>query len=717
MRFPWKKPERASSADHPRCDVHGDPLPPGAVARLGTGRLQHVVDQGNEWINALAFSADGKLLAAGAEDGRVSIWEAATGRLLHMLGRHRAEVQALAFSSVEKLLISGDREGEVWLWDAATWEKVYQVKANQVAVHALAFSPRGDLWAAAGFYGAITLWDVRRPRKVGELRNVRTDDALGEDRYNAIAFSSDGRRLAAASSYEFRAEELSPDKMGLFQQDCPDPFEMMNHPEYFLSKREEQYQQMQEAWKEQFGDNPPNMHFTIRDEGGVSRGWRVGESGRLMVWHLPDGEREVMWELEEGPAQVLTFSADGRMLAAIGAGIQVWDMERKRKVPRGQFPRHWAGGAGVSSEGRTVTAAGNECRLWEIAREQEICRLPPTAFRCLFAFSPSGDRLALVPGRDTIEIRDTATGAEVVPLTRHPCAIEGISWSAAGDQIAVTSGGTAFFWDRQSGREIGRLDRVRQPLALSPDGGKCAFVQADGSDEAQVVLWDRPAARRLGELEGLEPTALLFADVGTLVVGNKMGQIGFYDLLSRKWIRILKEPPECIRGLALSPCGRWLAAGSDDSRVRIWQRNDHKLIQEFAISVAGQGASTGDVPQRLAFSGDGSQLGWISLAGQSLVWEVGSGRLLNRFQTRRPLAALAVGCSAAGRWLAAGSTALGEGVTTYQLWVWELATGKQLLATSPTPYPIGALSFAPDGSVLASGGWERTVLLWDLGEL
>ena len=59
----------------PRTDLYGDPLPPGAVMRLGTIRLRHV---GSE----VAFSKDGKQLISCGNDGEVRVWDVADGKLL-----------------------------------------------------------------------------------------------------------------------------------------------------------------------------------------------------------------------------------------------------------------------------------------------------------------------------------------------------------------------------------------------------------------------------------------------------------------------------------------------------------------------------------------------------------------------------------------------------------------------------------------------------------
>src|SRR4051794_13868907 len=66
---------RTGPAPQPRLDGHGDPLPPGAFARIGTTRL---------WTRCktppLAYSPDGKLIASGEYDGKVHLWDPATGK-------------------------------------------------------------------------------------------------------------------------------------------------------------------------------------------------------------------------------------------------------------------------------------------------------------------------------------------------------------------------------------------------------------------------------------------------------------------------------------------------------------------------------------------------------------------------------------------------------------------------------------------------------------
>src|SRR5262249_35462009 len=86
-------------ADPPGQDRHGDPLPPGAIARLGSARLRL-----GGLVQGLAFSHDGKLLA-GLGGGLLCVWSAGTGKELARDARHKSHGVTLAFSADDKTLV------------------------------------------------------------------------------------------------------------------------------------------------------------------------------------------------------------------------------------------------------------------------------------------------------------------------------------------------------------------------------------------------------------------------------------------------------------------------------------------------------------------------------------------------------------------------------------------------------------------------------------
>jgi WD40 repeat protein len=104
-----------------RVDLYGDPLPPGAIARLGSVRFQHPSS-----IYEAAFSSDGKLLAASNDGGRetipvIIVWERSTGR-------KRCEIilQSEGYSAPKGVRFSSDNKRiSAWFWERK--QRVFQV--------------------------------------------------------------------------------------------------------------------------------------------------------------------------------------------------------------------------------------------------------------------------------------------------------------------------------------------------------------------------------------------------------------------------------------------------------------------------------------------------------------------------------------------------------------------------------------------------------------
>jgi WD40 repeat protein len=129
----------------PRTDSAGDPLPPGAVARLGTLRLRHT-----HQVYAVAFSPTSNLLASAGVDHVVRLWDPTTGKQKRRLVGHRGIIEALAFSPDGKVLVTLARDLFLRSWDPATGKEVTPPRHSPFRNNFLAFSPDGKLLALPG---------------------------------------------------------------------------------------------------------------------------------------------------------------------------------------------------------------------------------------------------------------------------------------------------------------------------------------------------------------------------------------------------------------------------------------------------------------------------------------------------------------------------------------------------------------------------------------
>src|SRR5262245_13755880 len=108
----WVASARSGSAQGPHIDAHGDPLPEGALLRLG--RVERWRQGGT--IDAIAISPDGKRLASAGSLGAIVLWEVPSGKQLSVLTGHDGPIRALAISPDGKLLASAGSDQTIRFW-------------------------------------------------------------------------------------------------------------------------------------------------------------------------------------------------------------------------------------------------------------------------------------------------------------------------------------------------------------------------------------------------------------------------------------------------------------------------------------------------------------------------------------------------------------------------------------------------------------------------
>jgi WD40 repeat protein len=142
-----------------------------------------------DWVDGVAFSPDGRTIAAACQNGNVVLWEVLTGKVRATLRGHTAPVRTVAFGPRRTAVVSGSDDGTVQLWVLRMCKATAILRGHTAAVISTAFSPDGRHVASAGADGRVRLWAAATGKVTASLE--RQSPAVG-----SVTFSPDGTLLA-----------------------------------------------------------------------------------------------------------------------------------------------------------------------------------------------------------------------------------------------------------------------------------------------------------------------------------------------------------------------------------------------------------------------------------------------------------------------------------------------------------------------------------------
>lgn len=168
---------------------------PGSVTLWdpSTGQLTGELEGHDSAVWAVAFSPDGATLATGTYGNALALFDVAERKLRTNLSGHEHWITSLAFSPDGSLLASGSEDMTIKLWDTATGEEKATLAGHEAMVRDVAFSPDGQTLASASIDKTVRLWDVASAKEKAKLEG-HTDGVW------AVAFAPDGTWLASAGA-------------------------------------------------------------------------------------------------------------------------------------------------------------------------------------------------------------------------------------------------------------------------------------------------------------------------------------------------------------------------------------------------------------------------------------------------------------------------------------------------------------------------------------
>jgi len=467
------------------------------------------------------------------------------------------------------------------------------------------------------------------------------------------------------------------------------------------------------------------------------------------LWRLSHGDR---WTIQahDGDVYDSQFSPDGKLLATVSKDgtAALWDVEDGRLVARLQGHTSEVNSVRFSPDGRRLATCSDDktVRIWHMpsGREQAILHGHENYVYCL-AMSPDGRTLASGSRDQTVRIWDVETGQSVRTLSEHSGTVGSLTFSSDGTRLA-TSDGTIRLWDVDSWKQTGSLPQhagTVLAIAFSHDGQTIATTD----DERSVKLWNVESGSRIATLEGHENVVqrLAFApDDSFLVSASKDQTIRIWDVEQKQPLRVLRGHTSRAWSVSISPDGSSIASTDADGRLKLWthpsERPTHYVQQvSRPIYAAALADSDNTLATSTAISRESVALWNLSqsgfLAGETIDYEhgipcmsfspvanqlIGGGIhgsivMLNRAKhqasTEERFAGntLAVAHSPDGALLAAGGDD-----DVVRLWQ---VDGRERVAELPGhSNDVLCLAFSPDGRTLASGSQDQTIRLWDVDE-
>ena len=143
-------------------------------------------------VNSVNFSADGKYLASGSDDGTIIIWDANNGEKLKILEGESWSICSVCWSPYVKYLASGSSDEIIVIWDANSGQKIKTLEGHSHIVNSVCWSPDGNYLASGSWDNTVKLWNA----KSGEC--IQTLEGHSFFVYS-VAWSPDGNYLASGS--------------------------------------------------------------------------------------------------------------------------------------------------------------------------------------------------------------------------------------------------------------------------------------------------------------------------------------------------------------------------------------------------------------------------------------------------------------------------------------------------------------------------------------
>ena len=688
-----------ATATPPQLNVPNDPLPEGAIARMGTARFRTLSGH-----IAHSLSPDAKVFAfVAGRDEEIRFMDTTTGHVtgsVPLLDRDRPggpHVYRLAFTpDGKRLAVIGGRN--VTVLDLETGRAVARVMAKsdvdlpRHVCTTVSVSADGNRIAVGGRFrgpeAAIVVWDVPTNKAVATLKPIQNQEV-------SVALSADGKTLATWGRHRI--------PLGAPPPPAPEPERVAQLWDVDKQAERTRFEVTGHGSRSPFT-------ATLSPDGKVLA--LIGSHRAVEFFDTATGKNIGNFPCKDGS---LAFSPNGKWVALVGSSgpTQVFDLAGGKPIGDVESPVGLTDGLVFTATDRAVAYGlrAGALALWEVPSGK---RLTPTIGHSSavtsIVFAPDGRTvLSGAADRELLEWNPTAATlkAAPVPLPAGRSPMFGsvqkrgaTVLSPDGSHVVVlndlwhgTGGPTVFH--RTSGKIVttmaqGGMPYQAPPASFSADGNRLVVLatstQAGKDEPAKLPVWDVASGRVVAEVpvtRGFEGTAAALSPDGTRLVtvaSNRTDdnrEFGFVHVVTGWDLKTGKKLGECAR--------------------------------------------YGEYPYSLSATAVSNSVAVVISAGELWVVDYEQGRAGAILGRIAPAILPAFGGRVAPAFDADGKRfAVGVEIgdaAEFGVRVYDWPRGKVLHTFTGHRGPVTALAFAPDGKTLASGSADTTVLLWDLTKI
>jgi WD40 repeat protein/tetratricopeptide (TPR) repeat protein len=407
----------------------------------------------------------------------------------------------------------------------------------------------------------------------------------------------------------------------------------------------------------------------------------------------------------------LTFSPDGKTLLTVGyAKAGAWEVETGRRVAELDHKPSILTSAAFAPDGHTILTGSTDgkARLWDISGQRLGEPLPHPGWIEAVGFAPDG-RFFATGGKDGRILVWEATSRRPVASREHPGGLTALTLGADGRLLSGGEDRTARLWDL-SGRRAEPLTLAHQALvkavALSPDGSLALTGSLDGS----ARVWDAATGKAVGQplAHPGEVLAVAFSPDARAVAtgqGRERGDARVWDLALGNPLGGPLTHQDSILAVAVSPDGKRVATAGRDHAARLGDARTGEPIGDALPHNADVNAVAFSPDSQTLVSGgdDSTALFWQAATGQAVVREEPMFR--HKYQ-------LGVGLKGEGMATDVFSDDQ-PGRVFPGVSFWGPARGKSMGRRGGGAAAVFALAFSPNGKKLVTAGGGGSAVLWD----